>query len=91
MSGSLHDVKNSIWMKTVLISVGLLFAGIAAYAVLAEGIGSVKHHDWEDAHHELEEVEAEWDAANETGTLEEKEAAGDKWDHAHHALSLIHI
>ena len=91
MSGSLHDVKNAIWMKTVLISVGLLFAGIAAYAVLDEGVGSVKHHDWEDAHHELEEVEAEWDAANETGTLEEKEAAGDKWDDAHHADIDAHL
>ena len=91
MSGSLHDVKNSVWMKTVMISVGLLFAGIAAYAVLAQGIGTVKHHEWEDAHHDLEDAEAEWNAANESGTFEEKESADKAWQDAHHADIDAHL
>ena len=91
MSGSLHDVKNSIWMRTVMISVGLLFAGIAAYAVLAEGVGTVKHHEWEDAHHDLEDAEADWNAANESGTYEEKESADKAWQDAHHADIDAHL
>ena len=91
MSGSLHDVKNDIWLKTVVISVGLLVLGIVAYGVLAGGIGSIKHHEWEDAHHDLEDVEAEWNTANETGTLDEQESASDKWDDAHHADVDAHL
>ena len=83
MSGSLHDVKNEVWMKTVLISVGLIFAGIAAYAVLAEGVGSVKHHEWEEAHHDVEEAKAELDAISVTDApSEDKDAAYDKWEAA---------
>ena len=92
MSGSLHpEVKNEIWMKTVLISVVLLVVGIIGYAVLAGGIGTMKHHAWEDAHDDLDQAEADWNTANETGTLEEKEAASDAWDTAHHADIDAHL
>ncbi len=84
MSGSLHDVKNSVWMKTVMISIGLLFAGITAYAVLAQGIGTVKHHEWEDAHHVLEDVEADWNTANESGVTFDNDAFDAAWEKAHH-------
>ena len=84
MSGSLHDVKNSIWMRTVMISVGLLFAGIAAYAVFAEGVGTVKHHEWEDAHDNLETIEADWNAANESGVTFDNDAFDAAWEKAHH-------
>ena len=69
MSGSLHDVKNEIWMKTVVISIGILVLGVIAYGVLAMGVGSMKHHEWEEAHDELENTESSWNTANETGTL----------------------
>ena len=70
MSGSLHpEVKNEIWMKTVLISVVLLVVGITGYAVLAGGIGTMKHHAWEDAHDDLDQAEADWNTANETCLL----------------------
>ena len=84
MSGSLHDVKNSVWMKTVMISIGLLFAGITAYAVLAQGIGTVKHHEWEDAHHVLEDIEADWNTANESGLTFDNNAFDAAWEKAHH-------
>ena len=48
MSGSLHDVKNDIWMKTVVIGISLLVIGGLAYAVMSVGIASMKHHAWED-------------------------------------------
>jgi len=56
MSGSLHDVKNEIWMRTVLISVIFLFVGATAYGVFHGGIASVKHNAWDEAHHEVEEA-----------------------------------
>ena len=48
MSGSLPDVKNSVWMKTVVISVIMLFVGVAGYATFAGGIGTIKHATWEE-------------------------------------------
>ena len=47
MSGSLHDVKNEVWMRAVIVSVILLAVGGAAYGAFAVGIGSVKHTDWD--------------------------------------------
>ena len=91
MSGSLHDVKNEVWMRTVLISVVFLAVGGAAYGAFAVGIGSVKHSDWDDAHHDLEDAKAQWDEANETGTLEEKESARIAWDDAHDADIDAHL
>ena len=76
MSGSLHDVKNEIWMKTVVISIGILVVGVIAYGVLAMGIGSMKHHEWEEAHDELENAESSWNTANETGTFFEFDVNG---------------
>jgi len=48
LSGSLHDVKNDIWMKTVVIGIALLVVGGLAYGVMSVGIASMKHHAWED-------------------------------------------
>ena len=39
MSGSLHDVKNDVWMRAVIVSVILLFVGAAAYGAFAVGVG----------------------------------------------------
>jgi hypothetical protein len=69
-------------MKTVMISVGLLFAGIAAYAVLAQGIGTVKHHEWEDAHDNLETIEADWNTANESGVTFDNNVFEAAWEKA---------
>ena len=80
MSGSLHDVKNDVWMRAVIVSVILLAVGGAAYGAFAVGIGSVKHTDWDAAHEDLENAEVEWNTANETGTLAEQEAASDAWE-----------
>ena len=91
MSGSLHDVKNEVWMRAVIISVVLLVIGVVAYGAFAGGLGSVKHHEWEDAHHDLEEAEASWNEANETGTWAEQEAANTAWDDAHHADVDAHL
>ena len=91
MSGSLHDVKNEVWMRAVIISVVLLVIGVVAYGAFAGGLGSIKHHEWEDAHHDLEEAEASWNEANETGTLAEQEAAHTAWDDAHHADVDAHL
>jgi len=96
MSGSLHDVKNEIWMRTVLISVIFLFVGATAYGVFHGGIASVKHNAWDEAHHEVEEAEAAWIEANktlaETGTgFEDAEAAAKAWDEAHHHEIDAHL
>jgi len=91
MSGSLHDVKNEVWMRAVVISIVLLIIGVVAYGAFAGGLGTVKHHEWEDAHHDLEEAEANWNEANETGTLAEQEAANDAWKDAHHADVDAHL
>ena len=91
MSGSLHDVKNDVWMRAVIVSVILLAVGGAAYGAFAVGVGSVKHTDWDAAHEDLENAELEWSAANETGTLAEQEAASDAWDEAHEADIDAHL
>jgi len=91
MSGSLHDVKNEVWMKTVVIAVGLLFTGLLAYGVLAGGVGSIKHSEWEDAHHELENSEMAWNVANESGTVAEQYAAAKIWEDAHHVDVDAHL
>ena len=91
MSGSLHDVKNDVWMRAVIVSVILLAVGGAAYGAFAVGVGSVKHTDWDAAHEDLENAELEWNTANETGTLAEQEAASDAWDEAHEADIDAHL
>jgi cytochrome c oxidase subunit I+III len=75
MSGSLHDVKNGIWMRTVVISVGLLFFGALAYGVLAGGLGSMKHQEWDEANEEYEAAKNAADLA-----LEEFKFAESRWE-----------
>ncbi len=75
MSGSLHDVKNSIWMRTVVIAVGLLVVGVLAYGVMAGGIGSMMHQDWDDANEEYEAAKNAADLA-----LEEFKFAESRWE-----------
>lgn len=66
MSGGLHDVKNDVWMRTVVIGIALIFMGLIAYGAFAGGIASVKHHEWEDTIGPYEEAhEAKIDASNE--------------------------
>ena len=91
MSGSLHDVKNDVWMRAVIVSVILLSVGGAAYGAFTVGVGTVKHNDWDAAHHDLEEAVASWNTANETGTLAEQEAAADAWHEAHEADIDAHL
>ncbi|MBJ64203.1 MAG: hypothetical protein CMB55_05365 [Euryarchaeota archaeon] len=74
MSGSLHDVKNDVWMRAVIVSVILLFVGGAAYGAFAVGVGSVKKTDWDAADEVLVEAKTNWNLLNETeagGTSEE--------------------
>ena len=77
MSGALHDVKNGIWMKTVVIAVGLLMAGVLAYGVFVGGMGSMKHHEWEDAHDDYEAAKSAEDNA-----YEEFKFAESRWENS---------
>ena len=66
MSGGLHDVKNEVWMRTVVIGITLIVIGVVAYGAFTGGIASVKHHEWEDTIEPYEEAhEAKIDASNE--------------------------
>ena len=101
MSGSLHDVKNDVWMRAVIVSVLLLVVGGVAYGALAVGIGSVKQNDWDAAHDDLEEAKMQWDNLNVTqddGTEEgikdlnqKKEDAKVAWEEAHEADIDAHL
>ena len=101
MSGSLHDVKNDVWMRAVIVSVLLLVVGGVAYGAFAVGIGSVKQNDWDAAHDDLEEAKMQWDNLNVTqddGTeagIEElnqkKEDAKVAWEEAHEADIDAHL
>ena len=101
MSGSLHDVKNDVWMRAVIVSVLLLVVGGVAYGAFAVGIGSVKQNDWDAAHDDLEEAKMQWDNLNVTqddGTEEgikdlnqKKEDAKVAWEEAHDADIDAHL
>ncbi|MFL2982710.1 MAG: heme-copper oxidase subunit III [Candidatus Poseidoniaceae archaeon] len=101
MSGSLHDVKNDVWMRAVIVSVLLLVVGGVAYGAFAVGIGSVKQNDWDAAHDDLEEAKMQWDNLNVTqddGTEEgikdlnqKKEDAKVAWEEAHEADIDAHL
>jgi len=101
MSGSLHDVKNDVWMRAVIVSVLLLVVGGVAYGAFAVGIGSVKQNDWDAAHDDLEEAKMQWDNLNVTqddGTEDgikelnqKKEDAKIAWEEAHEADIDAHL
>ena len=101
MSGSLHDVKNDVWMRAVIVSVLLLVVGGVAYGAFAVGIGSVKQNDWDAAHDDLEEAKMQWDNLNVTqddGTEDgikelnqKKEDAKVAWEEAHEADIDAHL
>ena len=91
MSGSLHDVKNDVWMRAVIVSVLLLVVGGVAYGAFAVGVGSVKQNDWDAADDDVKEAKAAWNTANETGTLEDQEAANDAFKLAHEAEIDAHL
>ena len=91
MSGSLHDVKNDVWMRAVIVSVLLLVVGGVAYGAFAVGVGSVKQNDWDAADDDVKEAKAAWNTANETGTVEEQEAANDAYKLAHEAEIDAHL
>ena len=93
MSGSLHDVKNDVWMRAVIVSVILLFVGAAAYGAFAVGVGTVKKDEWDAKYDDYNEAKAHLDMLVESETdnpdasYEEQKAAED----AVEELSLIHI
>ena len=97
MSGSLHDVKNEVWMRAVIVSVILLFVGAAAYGAFAVGIGTVKHNEWEAAEDDYEEAKAkltmvqetEYDDANES--FKENTAAEEALEEAKEAKVDAHL
>ena len=91
MSGSLHDVKNDVWMRAVIVSVLLLVVGGVAYGAFAVGVGSVKQNDWDAADDDVKEAKAAWNTANETGTLDDQEAANDAYKLAHEAEIDAHL
>jgi len=101
MSGSLHDVKNDVWMRAVIVSVILLVVGAVGYGAFAVGIGSVKQNDWDAAHDDLENAKEHWNNLNITqddGTEEgakelndDKEAAKIAWEEAHEADIDAHL
>ena len=97
MSGSLHDVKNEVWMRAVIVSVILLFVGAAAYGAFAVGIGTVKHNEWEAAEDDYDEAKAkltmvqetEYDDANES--FKENTAAEEALEEAKEAKVDAHL
>ncbi len=96
MSGSLHDVKNEVWMRTVLIAVIMLVVGATAYGVLHGAIGGVKENTWDEKKDELAEAKMAWMDANKT--LQETntgadiaDAAGIKYEEAHEAEEDAHL
>ena len=96
MSGSLHDVKNEIWMRTVLIAVIMLVVGATAYGVLHGAIGGVKENTWDEKKDEVAEAKMAWMDANktiaETGTGSDiADAAGIKYEEAHEAEEDAHL
>lgn len=66
MSGSLHDVKNGVWMRAVLISFIFLGVAGAGYAAFAGGVGTVKLGEWEKAEEQASKTESQWESYNET-------------------------
>ena len=91
MSGSLHDVKNDVWMRAVIVSVLLLVVGGVAYGAFAIGVGSVKQNDWDAADDDVKEAKAAWNTANESGTVDDQEAANDAYKLAHEAEIDAHL
>ena len=96
MSGSLHDVKNEVWMRTVLIAVIMLVVGATAYGVLHGAIGGVKENTWDEKKDEVAEAKMAWMNANktiaETGTGSDiADAAGIKYEEAHEAEEDAHL
>jgi len=96
MSGSLHDVKNEVWMRTVLIAVIMLVVGVTAYGVLHGAIGGVKENTWDEKKDEVAEAKMAWVDANktiaETGTGSDiADAAGIKYEEAHEAEEDAHL
>ena len=96
MSGSLHDVKNEVWMRTVLIAVIMLVVGATAYGVFHGAIGTVKENTWEEKKDKVAEAEMAWIDANktieETGTgAELADAAAMKWNDAHEEELSAHL
>ncbi|MBS73767.1 MAG: hypothetical protein CMA91_05930 [Euryarchaeota archaeon] len=96
MSGSLHDVKNEVWMRTVLIAVIMLVVGATAYGVLHGAIGGVKENTWDEKKDEVAEAKMAWMDANKT--LQETntgadiaDAAGIKYEEAHEAEEDAHL
>ena len=96
MSGSLHDVKNEVWMRTVLIAVIMLVVGATAFGVLHGAIGGVKENTWDEKKDEVAEAKMAWMDANKT--LQETntgsdiaDAAGIKYEEAHEAEEDAHL
>jgi len=93
LSGSLHDVKNDIWMKTVVIGIALLVVGGLAYGVMSVGIASMKHHAWEDtiipyenAHDHYVEASDEFATADKAWEDAGRPASGEVHDEREDAL-----
>ena len=91
MSGSLHDVKNEIWMRTVIIAVIFLVVGGMAYGVFHVGIASMKHDTWDKEYQDEQDASDAWIEANKTGTLEDQEFAAKEYDKAHHDQVAAHL
>ena len=89
MSGSLHDVKNSVWMKTVVISVVMLFVGVAGYATFAGGIGTIKHATWEEAEDKAHATEEVWQSYNGSNPLP-CDTLCRKWFSTHRAHRVLY-
>ncbi len=67
MSGhGLHDVKNEVWMKTVIIGAVVIGIGLAAFTILTVGLGTVMHGFWDETIKPYEQAHADYvDAKDE--------------------------
>tara|TARA_B100000287_G_scaffold265478_1_gene249743 strand:+ start:136 stop:1500 length:1365 start_codon:yes stop_codon:yes gene_type:complete len=68
MSGSLHDVKNEVWMKTVVIGIALIVVGAVAFVAFSQVIGGAKHTEYE-------ELKDDYEAAHQAYTVASEEYA----------------
>ena len=70
MSGGEADVKNSIWMRAVLIGGVFLAIGLLAFATMGVGVANMKHHTYEEAIHDYEEAKYDYEEAKANNASE---------------------
>ena len=63
MSGGHAHVENSIWMRSLLMAGIFLTIGVVSYGVLAVGVASGLHDEYDDAMAHYEHAKDDYEAA----------------------------